>query len=111
MCCRYGPKKTKTLKHTKTPSMVNDWKDFFFCGGSGITEESKYRFSFVPVEFGFTADYSSGNVIQGVLKMGLELKREGPVLESFTLEITSIQVMAEASSADVPQRSSFWLLL
>ena len=91
--------------------MVNDWKDFFFCGGSGITEESKYRFSFVPVEFGFTADYSSGNVIQGVLKMGLELKREGPVLESFTLEITSIQVMAEASSADVPQRSSFSLLL
>ena len=42
--------------------------------------------------------------MQEVLQMGLELKREGPVLELFMLGLISIQVMAETFLADVPKK-------
>lgn len=56
------------------------------------------------VEFGFSADYSNGNIMQEVLQMGLELRREGPVLELFILGLISIQVMAETFLAGVPEK-------
>ena len=45
------------------------------------------------VEFGFSVDYSNGNVMQDVQKMALELREEQPVLELFILRLISVQVM------------------
>ena len=45
------------------------------------------------VEFGFSADYSNGNVMQDVQKMALELRKEQPVLELFILGLISVQAM------------------